>query len=496
MKHSRIAWLALVSFVPFSAARADLLSNLVAYYNFEETGDDGLRNLVGEGATHNGIHGNGASFGSGSGFAGNGEFPGADATSSTDRSTLLVGKALNIAKDDTGPGAGSGWFTVPTLNAGTLGTDFSVSVWFHLAPDSDNTEGGETTLRDFVFESGPGGAAVNFDVSFGTSDANGSVFNSFVGANNSNIVPGGGNLATGTWHHVVHTFASNGTTTTLTVYLNGALQGTAGAPTASMDFTFLNFGANRDNHRIFDGMLDEVAVWDRTLTGVEARELHERGMASLAIDADPASVGKAFIGVRSSDHTMGYAFGTGMYDIGDAVFVDGFANPGHVFAGWSDPFANEGESFSFTATGSIDVVANFQQDTDDDDGDGLTNYEELVLYHTDPGNADTDGDGIDDFSEVRITMTDPLTSQLAVVNYILENLPPGSPGGTVLARNEADNTLTLLLKPAVSTMLEEWSPLVPATSGVSAGASGGRFQLQVPASEDPRRFFRVEGNEP
>ncbi|MCL5995588.1 MAG: hypothetical protein M1546_05970, partial [Chloroflexi bacterium] len=38
-------------------------------------------------------------------------------------------------------------------------------------------------------------------------------------------------------------------------------------------------------------------------------------------------------------------------------------------------------------------------DTGDNDGDGLTNYEECVLS-TDPGNADTDGDGLDDDQEV------------------------------------------------------------------------------------------------
>jgi hypothetical protein len=42
------------------------------------------------------------------------------------------------------------------------------------------------------------------------------------------------------------------------------------------------------------------------------------------------------------------------------------------------------------------VTANFTPDTNDDDGDGLTNYQEMVEYGTDPTKPDTDGDGVKD----------------------------------------------------------------------------------------------------
>jgi hypothetical protein len=44
----------------------------------------------------------------------------------------------------------------------------------------------------------------------------------------------------------------------------------------------------------------------------------------------------------------------------------------------------------------------------DSDGDGLTDYEEINVYDTDPFNPDTDGDGLTDFEEVIIYGTDPL----------------------------------------------------------------------------------------
>jgi len=46
-------------------------------------------------------------------------------------------------------------------------------------------------------------------------------------------------------------------------------------------------------------------------------------------------------------------------------------------------------------------------DTQDSDGDGLKDSEELLLG-TDPKNPDTDGDGLTDYQEVNITGTDPL----------------------------------------------------------------------------------------
>jgi hypothetical protein len=46
----------------------------------------------------------------------------------------------------------------------------------------------------------------------------------------------------------------------------------------------------------------------------------------------------------------------------------------------------------------------------DSDLDGLTDYEEINIYGTDPFNSDTDGDGLTDYEEINIYGTDPLKS--------------------------------------------------------------------------------------
>ena len=48
----------------------------------------------------------------------------------------------------------------------------------------------------------------------------------------------------------------------------------------------------------------------------------------------------------------------------------------------------------------------------DSDGDGLTNIEEQS-YGTDPSNADTDGDGISDYEEIKSAFTDPVTADFS-----------------------------------------------------------------------------------
>ncbi|MDD5728175.1 MAG: PA14 domain-containing protein, partial [Victivallales bacterium] len=55
-------------------------------------------------------------------------------------------------------------------------------------------------------------------------------------------------------------------------------------------------------------------------------------------------------------------------------------------------------------------ASNTNVNSGDTDGDGLSDSEEMNIYHTDPNKADTDGDGINDYEEIRIAFTNPLTA--------------------------------------------------------------------------------------
>lgn len=481
-----------------SAALADLTSNLIAYYNFDASGTAGIANQIDGSTTHNGSYGNGTAFGvspsiagTGSGFSGNAAFEGPVATTTTDRSDLLVGNALNVSKYDASTTAGSGWFNVPTLNSATLGSNFTISAWFFLAPDADNTGTNTDVLRDYVFE-----GSTNFDVSFGTNDNNGSTYVSWIGQLASATA---GPLSTGEWHQVAHVFSQNGTNTELRIYIDGVrVGGVLTSPTANLDFTAINFGAARNGTRVFDGMIDEVAVWNRSLTPNEITEAHQRGLASLSLTADLAASGKAFVSVETSSAVMGQTFGTGLYDLNTQIEIEGFPTTGHVFTDWSAPFNGQPALFHHTVSASVSLTATFAQDTADSDNDGLSNYQELVVYLTNPDLEDTDGDLIHDGDEIQQSLTNPLVSQIAAVNWIIANLGGSgtSPGDIVLSRNQTNNTLSFKLGLKDSTTLGNWTTVSPSAPGVSAAAASGEIHFQLPGTADSKRFFRLGGEAP
>jgi autotransporter-associated beta strand protein len=273
-----------------SASAQSLTNGLIAYYDFEETGAPGIANKAPGAIDHNGAYLGDISTitGAGAGFSGNTAYPGAVTTNSTDRSLLLAGNALNVAKANTASSAGRGAFQVSTLTSrgtglaggGSMGPEFTVSSWFFAARDADNTSTTGDIIRSFVFESvldGPTSGVV-FDISWGTS-GNNTTYSPYLGG----VIGISPTLADNQWHHVLHSVTSDGTTSTLRSYVNGTLSATITAPTSSVDFRGINFGAHRSGGRIFDGLIDEVAVWDRALSAAEAAEVHELGADNLPL---------------------------------------------------------------------------------------------------------------------------------------------------------------------------------------------------------------------
>ncbi len=160
MKSTIIRCLPLTITLIASAAAQSLQDGLIAYYDFEEAGAAGIANKAPGATDHDGVYlGDITSIaGAGAGFAGDAAYPGAVATNTSNRSILLAGNALNVAKANTGASAGKGQFQVPTLTSrgtgedggGSMGTEFTVSAWFHAARDADNTSTTGDIIRNTV----------------------------------------------------------------------------------------------------------------------------------------------------------------------------------------------------------------------------------------------------------------------------------------------------------------------------------------------------------
>ncbi len=491
--HSRKILIALGGMLAaFSTAQADLTTNLAAYYDFEQTGAPGLANkapgATGFHATRGGtLHTDWATGPdpTGPGFAGKVDFTGISGTS--DRSDLHTGNALNLDDDR------DEYVEIPVGTA-QLGSSFTISAWHALTPGALNASN-----RYHVFEASNG-----FDISWGTANTSFTAPQAayqYLGYVGEGAGMGPGGILTGVWHHVMHSFSSDGTTTTLRLYVDGQAAGTRTAPTSAMDFPSILLGRHRTTaaqDREWDGMIDEVAVWNRALSATDASELFLRGVEGFTLNGDLAAGNKGFVGVSGSPPEGGTVGGTELYTIGDVANISAEPAIGYLFNGWSAPFTGQEIAFDHNVTGSVYAVANFVQDGADDDSDGLTNYEELVVHFTVPNDPDTDADGIEDGDEVLHSQTSPLVSQEAAITYILANLCTGgvSPGDVVINRNAGNNTLSFRLTAEASGTLGGWSAILPASPGTSGTANAGSFRLMLSGTAGSKRFFRFEGLAP
>ncbi|NDV61079.1 SUMF1/EgtB/PvdO family nonheme iron enzyme [Puniceicoccales bacterium CK1056] len=102
--------------------------------------------------------------------------------------------------------------------------------------------------------------------------------------------------------------------------------------------------------------------------------------------------------------------GSGIYQEGEEVSVTVQANPGYVFSSWGGDFSGSANPLNFSMDSDKYLLANFLYDINDDDEDGLSNYEESVVYGTNPNLPDTDSDGLTDSDELFTYLTDPLKS--------------------------------------------------------------------------------------
>ncbi|MDB4501511.1 DUF5011 domain-containing protein [Akkermansiaceae bacterium] len=96
----------------------------------------------------------------------------------------------------------------------------------------------------------------------------------------------------------------------------------------------------------------------------------------------------------------GSVSGAGIYPFGDEVILTATPDVGYIFGGWIGDLNSSQNPLSFSISENQSVEAIFSRDLRDSDEDGLSNYEELLLYGTNPDNADSDNDGYNDALEL------------------------------------------------------------------------------------------------
>lgn len=446
----KLAPLVLVPAAGIMSATAAVTDNLVAYWNFE-------------GATTN--H--------------------ASASGGAPYNGTLMGNASTAGTAKVGSGAllvdGNGDY-MDVTSVVDVTQPWSVSAWFRsaIAPAG--------AVRGFVFESS-GGYAMSFGIREGTPATNTS-FQLYT----DNTPTADANAAfqvadtstTDTWHHIIAVFtpATSSTAGSIIGYLDGIQQYNLVIPvgdtmTASNGF---HVGTYRSaNDRWFTGSIDEVAMWNRTLAPAEALEVYSRGN-----QGDTLVTTKINIALTATPAGQGTVSGTGVYNPGEPVSVSAAALPGYVFLSWDGDFTGRPATFTYTANAAVTATASFGQDTSDTDGDGLSNYDEIVVHLTMPNNPDTDGDLIPDGAEVGTTGTNPLTSDIALVNFVRSNLSPNQAGAIALSplritRTPGSGAISLALSLSGSTDRTNWQDISLSSPSASIVPAGDGWSVTIPA---------------
>lgn len=201
----------------------------------------------------------------------------------------------------------------------------------------------------------------------------------------------------------------------------------------------------------------------------------------------------------------GTVTGGGVYLLSATANISATANPGYVFTTWSGDSTGNTNPLPLLMDSDKTIGATFAPDLNDDDQDGLTNWQEIVIFGTTPGVIDSDGDGLTDAKEVNLYGTNPTLQDSdgdgfldgAEVEFysnpLLLNSVPEFIAHTVLDRSAGTLQFRFLSQPGkfytleASTDLVGWEPL---ESGIAG--TGGTLSRNYPLSAATARWFRAK----
>ena len=95
-------------------------------------------------------------------------------------------------------------------------------------------------------------------------------------------------------------------------------------------------------------------------------------------------------------------------------------NPGYLFDTWSGSVSTNTNPIIITISTNLSITANFTPDLNDPDEDGLSNFDEIVTYGSNPNVNDTSGDGLLDGTIVNAGY-DPQENYTALIGLVTNN---------------------------------------------------------------------------
>lgn len=155
---------------------------------------------------------------------------------------------------------------------------FTISTW--LFPNNNtNDEGyGQTYFSSSV----PHGTGTNYEIWLLLSSGTNVKVYAYQTDPSASFSTSTGLVKIGQWNHVVVSAIKGGA---LNVYVNGALAGSGTAGSYAWDSTQFIIGDLRKDRGIdFNGVIEEVAIWDRMLSASEITDLYRKGVSRLDLN--------------------------------------------------------------------------------------------------------------------------------------------------------------------------------------------------------------------
>lgn len=180
------------------------------------------------------------------------------------------------------------------------------------------------------------------------------------------------------------------------------------------------------------------------------------------------------------------------YLAGSSANIEAIPAPGYLFESWNGDTDSNETAATILMDADKTVTAIFVKDESDADFDGLTAFEELSVYGSNPNDDDTDGDGIKDGVEAG-TIFNPAVDDSSTLQLLASN--PEFYLGLVLAssaivpeilieKNETDDFM-ITIQIQKTDNLKDWSAL----DLTDAVIDGDTITVTIPASETIR-FIR------
>jgi hypothetical protein len=172
-----------------------------------------------------------------------------------------------------------------------------------------------------------------------------------------------------------------------------------------------------------------------------------------------------YLSLVTADYSKGTVANSpsGSFRPGSSVTLTATPLAGYAFTSWSGDSTSTSNPLSIEMNSNKTVMANFGPDTGDTDGDGLTNYQEVMVFNTNPNLAETSSPvaglylASQNLAERTAGRNDVINSPNSYSLYTTSQIQNMAVGDLVLTKN-SDGSFTLSYDIEKSSDLQSWLP--------------------------------------